>query len=169
MQPPHPQRVISYIDGFNLYFGLKSSGWDRYLWLNVRALSQNLLKRHQSLVRTKYFTSRVKTPLAKAQRQSDYLDALQTLPDFSVHFGKYQLNTQTCRQCGYRHDAPSEKMTDVNIAVELLEDAFLETFDTALLISADSDLVAPVEAVRKHFPNKRVVVACPPNRFSQHL
>ncbi len=27
-------RVIVYIDGFNLYFGLKSKGWRRYFWLN---------------------------------------------------------------------------------------------------------------------------------------
>jgi hypothetical protein len=42
------ERVITYIDGFNLYFGLKSNGWDRFLWLNLRALSQNLLKPHQT-------------------------------------------------------------------------------------------------------------------------
>jgi len=37
-------RVITYIDGFNLYFGLKSQGWERFLWLDVQALSRNLLK-----------------------------------------------------------------------------------------------------------------------------
>jgi uncharacterized LabA/DUF88 family protein len=169
MQPAQPQRVIAYIDGFNLYFGLKSSGWDRYLWLNVRALSQNLLKSHQLLVHTKYFTSRIKGPSPKAQRQSDYLDALQTLTDFSIFFGKYQVARQTCRNCGFSYDASTEKMTDVNIAVEVLQDAFQDVFDTALLVTADSDLVGPLKAVRRLFPTKRLVVACPPNRFSQHL
>ena len=42
--------VITYIDGFNLYFGLKSERWERYLWLNVQALAENLLKPDQSLV-----------------------------------------------------------------------------------------------------------------------
>ena len=37
-------RVIAYIDGFNLYFGLKSQGWQRYFWLNVQSLATNLLK-----------------------------------------------------------------------------------------------------------------------------
>jgi len=37
-------RAITYIDGFNLYFGLKSQGWERFLWLDVQALSRNLLK-----------------------------------------------------------------------------------------------------------------------------
>src|SRR5438045_3779105 len=39
-------------------------------------------------------------------------------------------------------------MTDVNVAVELLKDAFQDAFDVAILISADSDLIAPLAAVR---------------------
>jgi len=60
----------------------------------------------------------------QAKRQSTYIDAVQTLADTSIYFGKYQTNPHTCRNCGYVHNANSEKMTDVNIAVELLQDAF---------------------------------------------
>ena len=60
-------------------------------------------------------------------------------------------------------------MTDVNIAVEILQDAFQQAFDTAILFSADSDLIAPVSAIKKLFPEKRIVVACPPGRFSVNL
>ena len=83
--------------------------------------------------------------------------------------GKYQLNPFTCRTCGFVHQIPNEKMTDVNIAVELMADAFQDRFGTALLVSADSDLVGPVVAVQKLFPTKRVVVACPPGRSSASL
>jgi uncharacterized LabA/DUF88 family protein len=162
-------RVITYIDGFNLYFGLKSQNWERFLWLNVQAVSRNLLKTDQSLAHTKYFTSRVSLPPDKAKRQSTYIDAIQALADTSVYFGKYQTNPHTCRKCGHVYNAHSEKMTDVNIAVELLQDAFRDAFDSAILISADSDLIAPIEAVKKLFPTKRVIVACPPGRFSQSL
>ena len=162
-------RVIAYIDGFNLYFGLKSSGWQRYLWLNVQALAGNLLKPDQALAHTKYFTSRVGAPADKAKRQSTYLDALQTLSDLSIVYGRYQVNPFTCRHCGHVHPIPNEKMTDVNIAVDLMQDAFQDRFDTALLISADSDLVGPVLAVQRLFPSKRVIVACPPNRYSANL
>jgi hypothetical protein len=48
----------------------------------------------------------------------------------------------------------NETMTDVNIAVELMQDAFHNNFDTALLVSADSDLVGPVVAVQKLLPQK---------------
>ena len=60
-------------------------------------------------------------------------------------------------------------MTDVWIATEILTDAFYDRFDTALLISADSDLVPPVLAVRRFFPEKRIVAAFPPKRWSEQL
>ena len=53
------QRVIAYIDGFNLYFGLKAMGWRRYYWLDLFKLSRNLLKTNQELVAVKYFTARI--------------------------------------------------------------------------------------------------------------
>jgi hypothetical protein len=52
-------RVITYVDGFNLYFGMKQQFQNKYLWLDVAALSQLLLSDNQILAATKYFTSRV--------------------------------------------------------------------------------------------------------------
>jgi uncharacterized LabA/DUF88 family protein len=50
-----------------------------------------------------------------------------------------------------------------------MTDAFQDQFDVALLVSADSDLVGPVKAVRRLFGLKRVVVAFPPGRSSKAL
>ena len=57
----------------------------------------------------------------------------------------------------------------MNIAVEFLGDAQDDAFDTAVLVSGDSDLTGPLEAVRKRYPDKRVVVAFPPGRESSQL
>ena len=62
-----------------------------------------------------------------------------------------------------------EKMTDVNIAVELLGDAQDDHFDTAVIISGDSDLTPAIRAIRQRYPQKRVVVAFPPERVSKQL
>jgi uncharacterized LabA/DUF88 family protein len=62
-----------------------------------------------------------------------------------------------------------EKMTDVNIAIQLLSDAFDDVYDMALVISGDSDLTTPVRRVRQRFPAKRVIVAFPPRRQSSEL
>jgi len=162
-------RVIAYIDAFNLYFGLKSKGWKRYYWLNVQLLAQHLLRKSQTLVMTKYFTAKVASPPDKRKRQLTYLEALATLPDLRIYYGKYQLDPRTCRKCGFVEKVPHEKMTGVNIAVEMFSDAFHDNFDTALLISADSDLKGIVLAIKDLLPHKRIVATFPPNRFSIEL
>lgn len=165
------ERVIAYIDGFNLYFGLKSKGWRRYYWLNPQQLARNLLKDGQELVATKYFTARISNnpDVGKHKRQTIYLEAIETLPDTKTFYGHYLSKPQRCFKCGATWIAHEEKMTDVNIAVDLLNDAYDDVFDVAMLVSADSDLTAPIEAVRARFPNKRVIVACPPDRQSKRL
>ena len=144
---------------------------DGFYWLNLLDLSRNLLKPHQILVQVKYFTSRIRDDPPKERRQSTYIDALQTLPfgELRIIFGKYQSETRTCRSCGASYQSHNEKMTDVNIAVEMMADAFQDRFDTAILISADSDLTAPIATTLRLFPSKRVVAAFPPARSSEDL
>jgi len=163
------KRVITYIDGFNLYFGLKSKGWKRFYWLDARRLSLNLLRPGQVLISAKYFTAVVKESPDKQQRQKTYLEALSTLPDFHIFYGKYQMNPRQCPRCGYQELVPNEKMTDVNIATELLADAFQNAFDTAVIVSADSDLARSILKVQQLFPDKTIVIAFPPGRYSSEL
>ena len=140
------QRVTVYIDGFNLYYGLREDKLQRYYWLDVRRLSENLLRPNQSLEAVRYFTARVhsdpKDP-GKSIRQDTLLDALATLPDVHIHYGYYLPKQGSCAKCGATWRTYEEKMTDVNIAVELLSDATDNAFDTAIIMSGDSDLAAP--------------------------
>lgn len=59
------ERVVVYIDGFNLYFGIREAGFDKCRWLNLKILVENLLQPHQKLIHIKYFTSRVSNNLDK--------------------------------------------------------------------------------------------------------
>jgi uncharacterized LabA/DUF88 family protein len=163
------QRVISYVDGFNLYFGMKSQGWRRYYWLDVCKLSASLLLDNQQPVATKYFTARIASPPDKLKRQTLYVEAIQEATDAEILFGQYAMNNFRCPICKQTDKDPTEEMTDVNIATEMLTDAFQDRLDTALLISADSDLNAPVRAIRRIFPLTRVVVAFSPGRHSETL
>jgi uncharacterized LabA/DUF88 family protein len=163
------ERVIAYIDGYNLYYGLREKRWKWFYWLNIQAMARRLLKLDQRLVTTKYFTTIVKHPEDRRRRQAVFLEALQTLPDLRIYYGHFLSETVTCRNCGYAYETHHEKMTDVNISVELMADAFQDQFDVALLVSADSDLVGPMQTIRRLFGQKRVVVAFPPARFSSAL
>jgi hypothetical protein len=51
----------------------------------------------------------------------------------------------------------------------MLTDALDDLYDTAVLISADSDLEPAIEAVRRYTPNKRVALYFPPKRNSASL
>ena len=169
---PPLHRVAVYVDGLNLYYGLKSRGWRRYYWLDLRRLALRLLRPGQRLVMVRYFTARFH-PQTNAPdrhiRQDTYLKALATLPDLTIQYGYHLPKTETCRVCGASWETFEEKMTDVNIAIALFRDAMQDAYDTAIVVSADSDLIGPIDAVLHSFPAKRVVVAFPPRRHSDEL
>lgn len=163
-------RVVAYVDGFNLYFGLKAKYGRKYLWLDLQALATSLLRSGQTLQQVTYFTARVRNDLDGEQRQSDYLDALvDHSPLVVVIDGRFQEKDRRCRQCGTSWTVYEEKETDVNIAVALVEDAVQDRYDTALLISADSDLCPAIRSMKRLCPEKRIVAAFPPRRQSGDL
>ena len=149
------EKVIAYIDGFNLYFGMVEAGFDYCKWLNLKLLVENLLKPTQELIEVKYFTSRVSNNPEKQKRQSLYIDALHSI-GVKIIYGNYQDGNVKCLRCGHIWKAAKEKMTDVNIA-------------TAMLISGDTDLVPPIREVHAIFKDKRVVIAFPPKRHNKVL
>lgn len=175
------ERVITYIDGYNLYFGLRekihvrdSTGaepnahWKQYLWLDVVRLSESLLRPNQVLIRTKYFTSRIRGNPQKEARQSLFLEAISALPNIKLYFGTFQPDPKCCSHCGHVAYHPQEKKTDVNIATQILSDAIHNNLDTAILISADNDQVPTIEMTRQVF-KKKVIVVFPPRRTSADL
>lgn len=106
-------RVIAYVDGFNLYFGLKNAGFKRLYWLDVSALAGNLLKPGQTLAATHYFTARIRDNgrnTADRKRQGDYLEALG-LSGTSIQLGHYLEKQRSCRKCHAAWTDYEEKMT----------------------------------------------------------
>lgn len=145
------ERVVVYIDGFNLYFGIIDAGYEKYKQLNLKSLSCNLLRPDQELCAIKYFTSRVGNNPDKQKRQSTYIEALDSV-DIKIYYGNYQRDKVECRRCGNIWPVYHEKMTDVNIATQIIFDAYQDKYDMAMLISGDSDLVPPIRAVHEWFP-----------------
>lgn len=161
------ERVIVYIDGFNLYYGIRQKRWNQYLWLDVHLFAQNLLLKSQRLEKVRYFTSFIfdnPNDPDKAQRQKNFLKATRLKPDVCIYYGAHRKRKIFCTKCNSSFQKPEEKMTDVNIAVKLLEDAQDNLFDTAFLVCGDVDLSGAVESVTRRYANKKVVVYCPPGR-----
>ncbi|MGD0613930.1 MAG: NYN domain-containing protein [Verrucomicrobiota bacterium] len=166
--PPSPlkKRCIIYMDAFNWYFGIfqHRPAWK---WLNVQSFFE-ALRLDEDVVAVKFFTALVepvKHVSQRRDRQKRYLKALGTLPKVKIILGKYQERTVTCqaRDC-MRHleyQVPEEKKTDVNIAVNLLEDAFRGLTDSMVIVSGDSDLEPAVEWVRRNRPQIKITVYIP--------
>ena len=165
----HVDRVFAYIDGFNLYYGMLDAGLHSARWLDLQAMCAAMPGPHQQLRLVRHFTSRLRDDPEAAKNQAIYIDALLARGGVEIEFGHFVATSVKCRECGFVRTRSEEKRTDVNMAVRLLEDAFDDHFDLAIVVSADSDLVAPIEAVRRRFPDKRVMVAFPPRRRSAHL
>ena len=162
------ERVIVYVDGFNLYFGMLDAGLDYCKWLNLVLLVENLLQLNQVLVQVKYFTSSVSNDPDKQKRQTTYIEALESV-GVNIYYGNYQSDKIKCKKCNNVWPKFNEKMTDVNIATQILIDAYQDKYDMAMLISGDSDLVPPIKAVHEIFKNKRVFAAFPPKRHNQSV
>lgn len=166
---PQTFRTSIYIDGFNLYFGLKDKGWQKYYWLDLWEFSRKIAGQRQ-LVSVKYFTSDIGGPQSKVIRQQTFLSAIRShCPSVQIIKGKYLTKAVECRKCLTVYDAQQEKVTDVNIASHVINDAWKNIFDVAIIISGDSDLVPPINMVNSEFPSKQVIVGFPPKRTSKEI
>jgi len=57
-------------------------------------------------------------------------------------------------------------MTAVNIAVQILSDAFSDQVDSAILVSANSELLEIIQKIKVIYPTNRIIVTFPPRRNS---
>ena len=162
-------RTTIYIDGFNLYYRMLKAR-PEYKWLNPLKLAQAVLQPKHVITRVNYYTARISArpqdPAGPA-RQAIYLSALNSVPQMAIHEGNFLTSEPwmslatppDARPAGYVWNTPvpgvvkviktEEKGSDVNLATHLVRDAFLNTFDVAVLLTNDSDLVEPIKVVRK--------------------
>ena len=166
------KRVTFYVDGFNFYYGLKrkrniDKSWKRFYWIDVVKLFEQFLGPDQELAKVIYFTASPLDP-DKNSRQSAFLNANSILhPDkFEVVRGKYINKTIICPNCKFALSRPEEKKTDVNLSVRMIGDCIQNATDIAVLVSADTDLIPPIDYILNNHSNKRVKVYFPPANFS---
>jgi uncharacterized LabA/DUF88 family protein len=163
------ERYIAYIDGFNFYHGLMAKGWGRYRWLDFVALMQRRMRGpDDDLVAIRYFTTLIVHQPERLKRQTTYLNALRIHSGLEPIFGRFEMRDIQCQLCNEWYKRPQEKWTDVNIATHLVADAHANAFDTALLVSADADLVPAVQHIKERW-GKRVILIDPPRRHSDDL
>ena len=151
-------RTYVYVDGFNLYnSGLKQ---DRALrWLNIKAMCGGALRPENRIVGIRYFTARISAEPNDPDgptRQDAYIRALEShIPELTVHYGQFRSENRR-RPLTNWVSGPrtvevverSEKGSDVNLAVHLVNDAWSNIYDCAVVVSNDSDLAEALKIVR---------------------
>lgn len=164
-------RTFIYIDGFNFYYA--SVKGTPYKWLDFRSLFQKLLGNKNQIIKIKYFTARVSGLRDPSQpvRQKTYLRALKTyIPEISIYYGHFlshkvymPLAESSQSQRFAKVIKTEEKGSDVNLAVHLLNDAWLNKFDCAVIVSNDSDLAESIRIVKQQL-NKTIGIITPGKR-----
>ena len=152
-------RTRVYIDGFNLYYGAVRR--TPYRWLNVARMCEHLLPGRE-IVGYKYFTALVKprpSDLDKRRRQRVFMRALKTIPTLEVILGHFLTHEKRLPLSSSPVESPryvtawvtEEKGSDVNLATHLLNDAHLDRFEDAVIVSNDSDLLLPIQVVMEQY------------------
>ena len=172
------ERVIVYVDGFNLYYGAVRG--TAFKWLNLGALCLRIMRPSDNLVAIKYYTALISArphdPEAPV-RQQMYLRALKTIPILSIYYGHFLSHivrmplatSVTSGNVEYVEVLKTEeKGSDVNLASHLLRDAYTGGFNLAVVVSNDSDLAEPIRIVREEL-GRRVGILNPQRNPSRVL
>lgn len=163
-----PLKTIVYIDGFNLYYGqLKGTP---HKWLDPVKLFQQVLGAQNNIVEIKYFTARVKPTPTDPQvhiRQDAYFRAIQAAcPLVTLHFGhflrhKVRMENASRPPATWEVWKTEEKGSDVNLALHVLNDAWQDAYECAVVVSNDSDLCESLRLVKRHHPAKTLGLITP--------
>jgi uncharacterized LabA/DUF88 family protein len=165
----HCQRVASFIDGFNLYHAINNLRRPELHWTDLRALSKVFLKTHsEELSQVFYFSAYAEHVSESKQKcQRAYIEALK-LRNVRPVLGHFKTKNRKCPSCSHTWLGHEEKETDVNIALFLLNLAYQDAFDRALIVSNDSDLAPAIQMVRAQFPQKRITTVTPPQYYCSY-
>lgn len=155
------ERVMIFIDGNNLYHELRG----HYGRADIDFTKFcNKLAGTRRLVRTYYYNATVdeeREPERHAQ-QEKFIESIQALPYFELRFGRLVY-------FDWPRQAPIEKGVDVKLATDMVVHAFRGSFDTAILVSGDTDYAAALQAVKDHGKHVEVVLFGGNKSASQHL
>jgi uncharacterized LabA/DUF88 family protein len=136
--------VAVYIDGGNTYRRLKELGIpQKFARVDYSAFVEHLVG-ERSLVSKRYYIGIVRNVdgSEKAEKmvknQQKFLDSLKT-EGFEIKYGRIMYDDGKIR----------EKGVDVKLAVDLVMGAVDNIYDTAIVISSDTDLIPAIKYVRK--------------------
>ena len=162
------KRIEVFIDGFNLYFGMKdcnaTHSYRKILWLDISSFLHKYLDNElYRIANIYYFTAIPENNKKKAERHQLYCKALEST-GIKIIYGQYKDKFVNCPLCKQEFKSYEEKETDVNVALWILRRGIEDGYDKAVLFSGDSDLAPALENAQELFKDKIFQVMFPINR-----
>ncbi len=150
------QRVAIFIDGSNFYHSMDEN-CKRYD-VDFSAFTAKV-SNGRKIYRTYYYNvQRIPDRNPQAfQEQQKFLNALYNLPYFEIRMGTPKM----------RGEVAVEKGVDIMVATDMLQLAWTDLYDTAILVSGDGDFAYAVQAVKNL--GKHVQVAAFPSNLALEL
>lgn len=164
-----PDRVVAFVDGFNLYHSIAIPSFRKYRWLDLKELVKHFLRRNEKLDALNYYTAFATWRSQQSiDRHRAYVSALEST-GVKVIKGKFLQKERSCPLCKQKFQAHEEKFTDVNIALGILSTCIQNRADSIYLLSGDNDLIPALLTVRKLYPTVELNVLLPINAQAKHL
>lgn len=158
------KRAAFFVDGFNVYHAIDELKQPHLKWLNHWRLAEIIIpSRDESLVSVTFCTAYYPGDTGKRARHERLNRALKNV-GVTVLEGHYVKDPMKCNACPHTYMKPTEKETDINVALSLYDGACSDLYDHAYLMTADSDQVATARFFKQRFPDKKLTVIAPPRR-----
>jgi len=154
--------VAIYIDGSNFYFSIKKKFNCK---IDIEKFCEKLVG-NEDLIKINYYIApvqRLSSPEMYAEQQK-FFEKLKKIKNLKIILGRLEK---------HKKDGKSfyvEKVTDINLALDLVLDALDNVYDEAYLISNDGDFSGVISAVIDRF-NKKIIYVAIGNKksISYHL
>lgn len=183
-----PKRAAFYVDGFNLYHGISDlqqhptktnptpPSKAHLKWFSIWDFAEFVTKPlGEDIVKIRYFSALATHRPQGVGRHQTYLRALKStgveyqLGSFKakkkrMSFSNLDQNGEPYATAKFNWTSYEEKETDVNIAIQMVQDAIDGVADVFYVISADTDLAPAVKMIQARYPHIEYVPVLPPNR-----
>lgn len=182
------RKVNVYIDWFNLYHAVEKL-WDKYKWVDLRKLSKNYIDKDTQVLNSVYFFSAYPDwDKEKTNRHKNYVKALMS-KKVTIRNWKFTKVSRSFKKRlnniikiifssnilkglkktlwdkiipdSIKYSTHEEKKTDVNIVLQIFEDAVKNKYDDAIIISWDSDISPVIRFVKNTVDWKKFISVLP--------
>lgn len=147
------KRVIVFIDGNNLYHRLKENDWKT--WIDMGSLSKRVAG-DRELVKIHYYNSPPPGGKGHTLKSNEFLAEVSRVPNLELHLARLQAVTKSDENGPYHSFV--EKGADTALTTDVVNLAAQDEYDTAIIISNDSDYEPAARLVKETYSKEVEVV-----------